>query len=191
MTAESSPDAARDAAPGLPPLPSIAGAPAAGTATDRGGGVAERAAGEIDPSIDPPRPLPTVTLASWLGGILAAQIAAAYVLTDLCAWTPATRTGIIVGGVISIAGCSIAIGVIKPWRPRPASTWTVLWIGATTIRFLFTPAALFSVYSATFLPGPAVFLGGVAAYLAALAAESVVIARAMLAPAPTCPKRGE
>ena len=130
---------------------------------------------------DRPRTLPFIAIAVAFALILAAQVGGAYLLADRLSWTRDTRVGVVVGGFVSIAGCSIALIAIRPWTPRPVSEWTVLWIAATAIRFLFTPIALFSVYSATLLPGPAVFLGGAAAYVVALAAESVVIARARLA----------
>jgi hypothetical protein len=62
------------------------------------------------------------------------------------------------------------------------ATWSLLWIGAITIRLLVTPIALLSVYFATLLPGAPVLLGGVAAYLAMLAAETVVLVRSVLHP---------
>lgn len=140
---------------------------------------------------DPPRALPARALAVSLLALIAALVGGAYGLTAAFAWSADTRTGIVVGGLVSLACCTIAIAVLRPTRPRPTADWTVHWIGATTLRFLLTPIGLFSVYSATLLPGMAVLLGGTAAYLAALAVETVVIARALSAPARECkPKSG-
>lgn len=135
-----------------------------------------------DPAKDPPRALPSVGLAVGFGAVAILQVVAAFGLTGLNGWGAPTRMGIIVGGSISLLVAALALIVMRPWQPRPMADWSILWLGATTVRFLFTPLALFSVYFATPLPGAAVLLGGTAAYLAVLAVETVVIGRSVLHP---------
>lgn len=130
--------------------------------------------------VDPPRPLPfrAVLVVSFL--VLGLEAAFAYGLARPFGWDAATSAGITVGGATSVIMCVIAFLAILPWKSRPAADWTLWWIGATTLRLLLTPVALFSVYFATLLPGPAVLLGGAAAYVVALFSETAVIARAVL-----------
>lgn len=131
---------------------------------------------------DPPRPLPVGPIILGFALLAATQVAVAFGLTGLNGWSGETRSGIIVGGLISILAAAVAYLAIRPWQSRPMADWALLWLGVITVRFLFTPLALFSVYFAALLPGPAVLLGGVAGYLAALALETAVIGRSVLHP---------
>lgn len=139
-------------------------------------------AGLPDPSKDPPRPLPVRQLTIALGILLILQSTVPYLLGAWFEWTPATAKGVVVGGWTSLLVAAIAMWVLKPGRPRSMADWTLIWMGGTTVRLLLTPLGLFSVYSATLLPGTAVLLGGTAAYLAALAVETTIIGRAVLHP---------
>lgn len=129
---------------------------------------------------DPPRPLPNRQLI--VAGVLLAGVFYGVVvgLSRALAWPEAQTQAVLVGGFTSMASVAISLVALKPWRARPAADWSLYWLGSATIRTLFTPLALFSVYSATLLPGPAVLLGGAAAFFAALVVETSVIARAVL-----------
>ncbi|MBL9150113.1 MAG: hypothetical protein JNM94_15605 [Phycisphaerae bacterium] len=129
---------------------------------------------------DPPRTLPWRTILVGLVILGLLQVGVAEGLARWKGWGPEVVKGIALGGAASLVVAALAILVLAPWKPRKTADWTVLWLGVVTVRLIFTPLALFSVYSSALLPGPAVFLGGVAAYLAALLLETVVIARAML-----------
>lgn len=154
--------------------------PSAGQGSSESNATASRIA-------DPPRTLPwrTILVGLVLLGVLQAIVGEG--LARWKGWGPDVVKGIAYGGAASLVVAALAIMVLAPWKPRATADWTVLWLGVVTVRLIFTPLALFSVYSSALLPGPAVFLGGVAAYLAALLLETVVIARAMLPsePAPT------
>jgi hypothetical protein len=113
-------------------------------------------------------------------GLFVVLVGVALACRSLYGWTPQTLSGVLVGGGTSIATVLLVFLAIQPWKSRPAADWLLFWLGSATVRLLFTPLALFSVYSATLLPGPAVLLGGAAAFFAALVLETVVIARAVL-----------
>ncbi len=129
---------------------------------------------------DPPRPLPTARLLVSFGVLLGLITAGAWGLGRIYGWLPETVNGVVAGGITSAGSVLLSIMAMQPWKPRPAADWALFWLGSATIRILFTPLALFSVYSATLLPGPAVLLGGAAAFFAALVVETTVIARAVL-----------
>jgi hypothetical protein len=94
----------------------------------------------------------------------------------LVGWPDPVIQGAMVGSWVSLLVSGLAIVALRPNRPRPMADWMILWLGATTIRILFTPLGLLSVYFAAPLPGTAVLLGGLAAYLVALAVESSILA---------------
>lgn len=135
-----------------------------------------------DHPLDPPRALPTFSLFAGFAGLVALQGIAAFALARAFDWGEPTAWGIAIGGWTSLLVALLAIAALRPWQPRPMADWTVLWLGATTIRLLFTPVGLFSVYSAALFPGEAVFLGGMAAYLAALVVETAILGWAVLHP---------
>lgn len=129
---------------------------------------------------DPPMPLPTARLLVWFAILVGAITLAPWGLGVLYGWSAETVNGAIAGGIASAVTVLLSLVALKPWKPRPAADWALYWIGSSTIRLLVTPLALFSVYSATLLPGRAVLLGGAAAFFAALVVETAVIARAVL-----------
>lgn len=129
---------------------------------------------------DPPRPLPVGQLVIAFALLLGVYTGSVWGLASALGWPDGVVNGAMAGGITSMVSVAVSLGVLKPWRPRPAADWSLYWLGSATIRVLFTPLALFSVYSATLLPGPAVLLGGAAAFFAALVVETSVIARAVL-----------
>lgn len=145
-----------------------------------GHGSATGAASSGNVAADPPRPLPNRQLV--VAGLLLAGVFYGVVvaLGRAFSWPEAQVQGALVGGFTSMLSVAVSVLALKPWRARPAADWSLYWLGSATIRTLFTPLALFSVYSATLLPGPAVLLGGAAAFFAALVVETSVIARAVL-----------
>jgi integral membrane sensor domain MASE1 len=141
------------------------------------------------PPADPPRPLPVAGLIIAFAALFGAFALAVWLLSRQFAWTPEITNGVMAGGITAMVAVGASILAIQPWKARPAADWSLWWLGSATVRILFTPLALFSVYSATLLPGPAVFLGGAAGFFAALVVETSVIARAVLSA--TRPQRSE
>jgi hypothetical protein len=131
------------------------------------------------PDLDPPKPLPVRPVVIGLGLVMVVHTLAVAGLASIYGWSADDANGAIAGGIVATVSVLASLLALQPWKPRPMAMWTILWLGSSTIRLLFTPVALFSVYFATLLPGTAVLLGGTAAFLVALAVETVVIARAV------------
>lgn len=138
---------------------------------------------------DPPRPLPVRALVLSFAAIFGAFALSAFILDRHFSWGAEVTNGVMAGGITAMAAVGASILAIQPWKARSAADWSLWWLGSTTVRILFTPLALFSVYSATLLPGLAVFLGGAAGFFAALVVETSVIARAVLSA--TRPQRSD
>ena len=66
---------------------------------------------------------------------------------------------------------------MTPWRPRDLGMWMTMWMAATVLRLLLTPALAYLLYSATSLSGMALGLAIVTSYFLALLAEWVVLDR--------------
>jgi predicted membrane-bound dolichyl-phosphate-mannose-protein mannosyltransferase len=119
-----------------------------------------------------------------IGGAMLLYVVVVFLLDRQCgqalSWDPNTLNGAVAGGVTSAVSVLASFFAIQPWKSRPAGDWMLYWLGSTTARFLITPPALFSVYSATLLPAAAVFLGGATMFIVALLLETAVIARAVL-----------
>ena len=129
---------------------------------------------------DPPQPLPTAAVLVATGLEIGLGAALVWGAGRTYGWTGDQVNGAIVGGVTASLAVLAAFLAIQPWKSRPAADWALFWLGSATVRLLFTPLALFSVYSATLLPGAAVLLGGAAMFFIGLVTETVIIARAVL-----------
>lgn len=131
-------------------------------------------------SPDRPMALPTRAVVLTMGLAMVAYVAGVAGLAQPLGWSGSEVQGAVAGGLTSAASVLASFLSIRPWKSRPAADWALYWLGSTTVRFLITPIALFSVYSATLLPGAAVLLGGAVMFLVALLLETAVIARAVL-----------
>ena len=72
-----------------------------------------------------------------------------------------------IGGVLSMT----------PWSPAEMGRGMTMWMAATVLRLLLTPALAYLLYSATSLSGTALGLAIVFSYFLALLAEWVVLDR--------------
>lgn len=79
------------------------------------------------------------------------------------------------------AGLVLAVGLLsiaamRPWKARPVSTWTSLWLAALVGRLVVTPAAAWLLYSAAPLaPTPFLLAVGVT-YVIVQVSEAAAVA---------------
>jgi len=76
-------------------------------------------------------------------------------------------------------GATCGILAIQPWRPRPLTTWPMVWMAGSFVRFMVTLTGAFLLYSATPSGTVHLWIGVVIAYLATLVGETRTYAAAM------------
>ena len=96
---------------------------------------------------------------------------------------PVAFTGPAAAGVVAVAA-TVALLVIRPWRPKPAFTWANVWMAGSFLRLVITLAGVFLLYSATPLRGRNVWFAAVLAYVAVMVCETRIFAGSMKRLAP-------
>ncbi len=129
------------------------------------------------PTEGPAISLPTGML---IIAVLAACSLVSVIWTGI-AWQAGWGNQVIISGPVGGAAVALtgilAILVMTPWRPRDMGMWMTMWMAATVLRLLLTPALTYLLYSATSLSGMALGLAIVTSYFLALMAEWVVLDR--------------
>ncbi len=132
------------------------------------------------------RTLPTESPAIVLptGMLITAVLAACSIVSVFwigIAWQMGWDNQVIIAGPVGGAAVALTgiLGVLimTPWRPRDMGMWMTMWMAATVLRLLLTPALAYLLYSATSLSGTALGLAIVFSYFLALLAEWVVLDR--------------
>ena len=134
---------------------------------------------------DRPVTLPTraIMIAIWVsGGIVALVWGVIFAIAPRDGWPAWLGAG--AAAVVGISA-TLALTVIRPWRPRPLGNWPMLWVLASFLKWPPTLAGAFLLYSATPLSKGALGLSVLAAYLAVLAGETMVYAKSMKRFAPS------
>ena len=88
----------------------------------------------------------------------------------------AVAAGLAGSALVAAVGVAAAL-LMRPWRPRPVSSWMTWWLAGIVGRLLVTPVVAYLLYSATSLSGTALGLAIVFSYFLALLAEWVVLDR--------------
>jgi len=122
----------------------------------------------------PTRPL---MLVIWVTAALVAIVwAVVFVFVSRDGW-PAWLGGA-AAGVVAVSA-TLALVIIRPWRPRALAEWPTLWVVASFLKWPPTLAGAFLLYSATPLSKGALAASVLAAYVAVLAGETRVYAETM------------
>jgi hypothetical protein len=93
--------------------------------------------------------------------------------------------GFLLGGAAAAGtvatSASVAIILLRPWRPRRLAEWPFAWLAGSFVRLVLTLAGAFLIYSAPFhgLGGMWLAAAVMMAYLAALIGETRVYAATM------------
>ncbi len=80
-------------------------------------------------------------------------------------------------GAATVAAVSVAAALLmRPWRPRPVSSWMTWWLAGIVGRLLVTPAVAYLLYSATSLSGTPLLLSVATTYVIVQCGEAAVVA---------------
>ncbi|MEE8155177.1 MAG: hypothetical protein V3T53_09525 [Phycisphaerales bacterium] len=95
----------------------------------------------------------------WLGGFGAEAVAA----------------GLAGAALVAAVGVAAAL-LMRPWRPRPLSSWVTWWLAGIVGRVLVTPAVAYLLYSATSLSGTPLLLSVATTYVIVQCGEAAALA---------------
>ncbi len=122
---------------------------------------------------------PTIALPAlrMVAAIVASAVGAA-VLWTIAALVTGER---VIGEGAAGAGVVLVVGVlgvvaIRPWKVRPVSAWTSLWLAAMVGRLVLTPLAAWLVYSAAPLEMAPFMLAVAASYVIVQLTEAAAVA---------------
>ncbi len=87
----------------------------------------------------------------------------------------AVAAGLAGAAAVAVVGVAAAL-VMRPWRPRPVSSWVTWWLAGIVGRLLVTPALAYLLYSATPLSGTPLLLSVATTYVIVQCGEAAVLA---------------
>ncbi len=77
--------------------------------------------------------------------------------------------------VVAVVGI-LGVLLIRPWKKRAMSSWTTMWLAATVMRLLLTPALAYLLYSAAPLSLTPLMLSVAVTYVIVQSSEAAALA---------------
>ena len=87
----------------------------------------------------------------------------------------AVAAGLAGAALVAAVGVAAAL-LMRPWRPRPVSSWVTWWLAGIVGRLLVTPVVAYLLYSATPLSGTPLLLSVATTYVIVQCGEAAVLA---------------
>ncbi len=123
---------------------------------------------------EPTIALPALRMAASVAGSAAGAFAL-WTIAALAAGERVIAEGAAGTGVVLVVGL-VGIAALRPWKARPVSTWTSLWLAGTIGRLIVTPLAAWLIYSAAPLALTPFLLAVGASYVIVQLSEAAAVA---------------
>ncbi len=127
---------------------------------------------------EPTFTLPTGRLLVTVCAVAAAAAAAWTFVTALLGPPDTIAAGFAGATVVAVVTIGSVLA-IRPWKRRPVSAWTTLWLAALIGRLVLTPAIAYLLYSATPLGLMPLMLSVAVAYVVVQISEAAALASSL------------